>query len=92
MLSAGTVNVDSDTDTSPTPPLAASAGARLDIGDRQRRSKRRSPIVLSSVMQMLAALLAVGVLASLLAGQVLPLLVVAAVGYTVWHVARALDA
>ena len=48
--------------------------------------------MLSSVMQLLAALLAVGVLASLLAGQVLPLVVVTAVGFTIWHVARALDA
>jgi len=40
---------------------------------------------------MLVALFVVGVLASLLAGQALPLLIVAAAGYTVWHVAQALE-
>ena len=47
--------------------------------------------MLFTVWKMFAALLTVGALAALLAGQVLPLVIVAAVGYTVWHVGKALD-
>ena len=67
-------------------------GGRADNGTiATKLSKRRSPALLFTVWKMFAALLTVGALAALLAGQVLPLVVVAAVADTIWHVARALE-
>ena len=45
----------------------------------------------SNIVEMLAALLTVGVLAASLAGRVLPLVIVAAAVYVIWHVAKALE-